>query len=349
VPGQRLKYEQYFPYLLENGFECQIAPFFDQKTLDILYRKGNYGKKLVGTITGVVRRFLLIPRVIKADGVYVALHVFPIGPSILDTFFVKLAKKVIYDIDDMVQDLETNQQNKIARLFKTSKRYRELMKHANFVITCTPHLDQIAKTFNPHTLDISSTIDTNVYVPTNCYKNDHKLVIGWTGSHSTTKYLLSILDILRVLSKSRSFQLLVMGASHIDCPDIDLKMIKWSNEVEIDTLRMMDIGLYPLIDDNWAKGKSGLKAIQYMGMGIPVVASNAGYTARVVQDKKTGYIVETPDEWLTALTALLDDARLRQSLGEAGRIRVEEHFSLQANRHKYLDVFRTVYCKEERR
>jgi glycosyltransferase involved in cell wall biosynthesis len=113
--------------------------------------------------------------------------------------------------------------------------------------------------------------------------------------------------------------------------------------VELLTLQRIDIGLYPLPDDDWVQGKSGLKALQYMGLGIPVVASAVGCNDRVVSHGHTGYLVHSEAEWLAALEQLIADPQLRRRQGHEGRRVVEAQFSVQANRDHYHMIFEQVY------
>ncbi len=343
VPGQRLKYEQYLSYLSEKGFDVRVLPFFSEQTYSILYRKGHFSKKILGVFHGIFRRLLQIPSITKADGIYIFLNVCPIGPKLLEQIFINLAKRVIYDIDDMVHQLETSPQNRIARFLRSRERFFYLLRRADHVITCTPELDRIARIYNKSTTDISSTIDTKRYVPINLYRNDKTIVLGWSGSHSTIKYLHLLDNVLQRLSKHYKFKLLVMGTNDFDIEGVDVEAVDWSTQIEMQTLQRMDIGLYPLPDDEWIKGKSGLKAIQYMGLALPVVASDVGCNNRVIEHNRSGMLVMTDDEWYSALSKLIVDQTMRRRLGTAARQRVETLYSIDANKEKYLRIFEQIY------
>jgi len=343
VPGQRLKYEQYINYLESSGYRIKILPFFSEKTYSILYKKGFLLRKLFGVVSGISRRIVQSFLIPGADGIYVFLHVIPIGPSFLERLYLKLARKVIYDIDDMVHQLRTAPANKIAGWAKSKSRYFYLLKNSNHIITCTPELDRIARSFNNHTTDISSTINTATYVPCNSYSNIHGLTIGWSGSHSTVPYLHLLDNVLSRLASRYRFKLLVMGTSHFDIPSVIVETVPWSTDIEISTLQRMDIGLYPLPNDDWVKGKSGLKALQYMALGLPVVASNVGCNDRVIENGVSGVLVSTEEEWFSSLSLLLEDAGLRRRLGTSARARVEQLYSIDANKNTYLSIFQSVY------
>ena len=343
VPSQRLKYEQYIDFLSDNGFDIIIEPFFSEDTFEILYRDKYLFKKLFGVMRGFFKRFFYLFKLSDADGIYVHLNIFPLGPHIFEWLYVKLSKKVIYDIDDMVFQLTTSPHNRIASFLKSRERYFFLIKKSDHCITCTPELDKIASKFNRNTTDISSTINTETYLPVNDYKNKKEIIIGWTGSHSTVPYLNLLDEVFKFLSTKYNFKLLVMGTSNFKIEGVNVETVEWQCEKEISTLQRMDIGVYPLPDNEWIKGKSGLKAIQYMAIGLPVVASNLGCNNRVIENNISGLLVNNKKEWIESLSRLIENNQLRKFLGKNAREKVENYFSVNANKKKYLSIFQKVY------
>jgi glycosyltransferase involved in cell wall biosynthesis len=343
APSQRLKYEQYIPYLESQGYRIHVLPFFSPRTYAMLYQPGRMLRKAFGVLAGMVRRLVLLPRIARADGVYIHLNVCPLGPPWLEWLTCRLARAVVYDIDDMVHLLPTSSANARAGFLKSSTRYFLLMRRAQHVITCTPALDRLVRQHNPRTTDISSTIDTERYQPCNPYSNAAELVLGWSGSHSTAPYLHLLDRVLQRLAGRHPIRLLVMGPAHFALPGVTLEVVPWSAAVELPTLQRIDIGLYPLPNDDWVQGKSGLKALQYMALGIPVVASAVGCNDRVVHHGHTGFLVHTQAEWIEALEQLITDPQLRRQLGQEGRRVVERSYSVQANRERYLSIFQQVY------
>lgn len=345
VPGQRLKYEQYLGFIRDQGFCISVHPFFSFNTFNILYRPGKSIQKIVGVLRGFLGRFALLMRVSKADGIYVFLNVAPVGPPWLEWLFLRLCKKCIYDIDDMVHMLRTTKVNRFAQAFKSPSRYFLMMGVADHVITCTPALNDLAGRYNPCTTDISSTINTSSYLPVNSYSNDHELVIGWSGSHSTAPYLHLLDDVFQELSTHARFKLLVMGAQAFELPGVNVELVPWSVTAEIPTLQRIDIGVYPLPNDSWVQGKSGLKALQYMALGIPTVATAIGCNDRVIEDGVSGFLASTPEQWMAQLSQLLNEPELRRTIGRNARERVERFYSVDANKNTYLSIFESVYGK----
>ena len=343
VPGQRLKYEQYFDDWRKNGYEITISPFMSPKMQEIVYKKGHFLQKVLGTVDGYRRRFMDIFRIRQYDVVYIFLSVTPFGPPIAEWLFTSLAKKVVYDIDDLVFLKNVKHENPLLGALKGKKKPFLMMRRANHVISCTPYLDGIVKQYNPHSTDISSTINTDTYIPVNTYTNDHVLVLGWSGSHSTAPYLYLLKDVLLELRKKVNFKLLVIGSENFDMPGIETEAHAWSVETEVAMLQRIDIGLYPLpADDPWIMGKSGLKALQYMALGIPTVATRAGCNDRVIEDTVSGFLVSTEQEWIDRLFALISDSDLRRTIGTNARKRVEQHYSIKVNAPTYLRILDSV-------
>ena len=343
APGQRLKYEQYFGYLRDNGYDIVVSPFQTMALWRILYKKGNLAKKVYWVLYGYLRRALDLLRIPFYDGVFVFLLVTPLGPPVFERLCRLLARKVIYDIDDLVFLNRTSEANRIIAPLKGSGKFFYMMKCADHVITCTPYLDQVVRERNTRTTDISSTINTDTYLSKADYANDHKLVIGWSGSFSTSPYLKLLEKPLRRLREKVDFKLLVIGDATFRMDGVEVEALPWTEATEVRDLSRIDIGLYPLPDEKWVYGKSGLKALQYMALGIPTIATAIGANFRVIEDGVSGFLVRDEQEWVDRLERLVSDPELRRKIGQAARKRVEDRFSIRANRDTYLGIFREVY------
>ena len=343
APGQRLKYEQYFDYFREDGYEITVSPFRVMPFEKIVYKKGYLLQKIFFTLVGYVKRIYDLMRLPFYDGAYVFLYVTPFGTPFFEFLMRIIAKTYIYDIDDMVFLQHKSKANPYVSFFKGKKKMSYLMKHAKHVITCTPTLDEYARKFNNNTTDISSTINTDTYKPVNSYKNDHKIVLGWSGSISTSKYLYLLKDVLIKLHTKHDFILRVIGDPKFCIDGLEIESLPWVEKSEVKDLQKIDIGLYPLPDDPWVHGKSSLKAIQYMGLGIPPIATRIGTTPRVIEDGVSGFLVTEEKEWVEKIELLINNCNLRKSMGEKARSRVEELFSIKANSSTYLSIFKSAY------
>lgn len=349
APSQRLKYEQYFEYFRENGYEITVSPFMSMKFWNIVYKKGHFFQKAFYTIAGYFKRIKDLFRIRKYDVVFVTLWVTPMGLPIMENLFGLLAKSLVYDIDDLIFLGHSSTANKIVAWIKGKRKMIVLMKRADHVITCTPVLDRFVRQYNPNTTDISSTINTDAYTPVNPYTNDKKIILGWSGSHSTAKYLHLLTPVLQKLKQTHDFTLLVMGDANFKMEGIDVEAVAWSEAIEIPTLQRMDIGLYPLPDEPWVYGKSGLKALQYMALGIPTIAEKLGAdhaNHRVIEHDVSGFLAHTEEEWLTYLIQLIENPQLRKKIGIAARERVVKYYSIHANKDTYLNILNGVSQKK---
>lgn len=343
APSQRLKFEQYYPFFKEAGYELTHKSFMSYNLWKIVYQKGNRYRKILLTVIAYFNRLMLLFRIRKFDIVYIHLWVTPFGLPIFEYLVTLLAKKIIYDIDDLIYIKENPHEKRWLRFIKGKNKPIFLMKRANHVITCTPYLDQFARKYSTSTTDISSTINTDIYQPVNSYSNDKVLTIGWSGSHSTSKYLYLLSEVFTELRKRHNFKLLVMGTPDFKIEGIKVESLNWSKEKEIPTLQKIDIGVYPLpIDEEWVLGKSGLKALQYMALGIPTIATGIGANFRVIEDGVSGFLVKEKEEWIAKLEMLILNSKLRRHIGQQGRERVVQHYSLKANKDTYLKILNIV-------
>jgi len=338
--GQRLKYEQYFDHWRENGYEISVSSFMDMPMWKIVYTPGNYTAKILGTLRGYFRRIRDIFRISHFQVVYVFMWVTPIGPSFSERLFRALSKHLIYDIEDNVLMEKSNELNPIVKAIKGSGKTTYLIKAADHVITSSPFLNEycLALNRNKACTYISSSVDTDRFLPANTYSNDRKVTIGWTGTFSSKRYLNLLRDVFLELKKRCDFRLRVIGNFQYELSGIDLEVIQWTREKEVEDLQGIDIGVYPLIQDEWVFGKSGLKAIQYMAFGLPTVATNVGTTPRIIRQLENGWLVKTDEEWIDALETLVKNPGLRRKIGEAARTTILEHYSTHVIKSHYLSI-----------
>jgi glycosyltransferase involved in cell wall biosynthesis len=341
--SQRLKYEQYFSYFEEHGFELETSSFIDEKFWKVVYKKGFLLEKIFGTMRGYMRRVRDLFRLHQYDIIYIHLWATPFGPPFFEWMIRKLSKKIVYDIDDMIYKSEGSAMNNLSFMLKGKDKPIALMKYADHVITCTPDLNAFALQYCDHCTDISSTLNTVKMVPVNTYSNDHTPVIGWTGTHSTVPYLYLLTKVFQRLSKERKFKLRVIGNFEFHMDGVDYEYMNWSEQKEVEQLQGMDIGVYPLPVDAWVMGKSGLKALTYMTFALPVVATNVGSAIqRVITDNENGFIVKTDDEWVNKLKYLIDHPQERKRLGLNARKTVIDKFSVEANKPVYLGILKSL-------
>lgn len=344
---QRLKYEQYFADWRAAGWEITVSSFVDRRAWDVLYQRGHLLAKTIGVTKGYLRRIRDLFRIGRHDLVYVCMWATPLGTSFFERLVRWRAKALVYDIEDNVLNGPGEAQshpNPLARLLKGQGKYVYLIRMADHVITSSPFLNDRCLALNEKRACtyITSSIDTDRFLPATLYSNDSPVVIGWTGTFSSKVYLDLLRGVFQRLAQKVPFKLRVIGNFDYELPGIDLEVLRWSVEAEVVQLQRLDIGVYPLPIDDWVLGKSGLKAIQYMAFALPCVATEVGTTPMLIRDGENGLLVRSEAEWEEALERLIRDPALRRRLGEAARTDAVAKYSLGAIAGQYRAVIESA-------
>ena len=296
----------------------------------------------MGILGGFARRLVLLFSVPKYDFVFIHREAAPVGPPVFEWLIARvLRKKIIYDFDDAIWLANTSEANKIAAGVKWHHKVADICKWAYKVSCGNAYLANYAQQFNPQAIVNPTTIDTvHLHNQVRDQAVPGRLVIGWTGTHSTMKYLDQIVPVLaRLEAEGLEFEFRVISNQPPGLPLQSLVYLPWRKETEIADLLGFHIGLMPLEDDLWAKGKCAFKALQYMALGIPPLVSPVGMNTEVVQHGQNGFVCATAPEWEASLRRILADAGLRQQLGAAARATIEQRYAVVANTPNFLALF----------
>ena len=326
--SSRYRIIQFFPYLEERGIHCTLNSFFSSKAYTYLYKHRFLIRKFISFLVGAVKRLYYILRAGNFDAVYIHLEFFPIPLKILETIVKSFNKHIIYDLDDSIY-LHRESANKIREYFRGPEKLYRLLKISSEVTVCNKYLYTYARQYNKNITIIPTSLDTQKFKPLPIRRTNNPIVIGWIGSHSTAKYINIISNVLKRLAQKYRFIFKVVGSGKpIEIEGVRVINRDWSLERDVEEFQTCDIGVYPLADDEWTKGKTGFKTIQFMAVGVPCVVSRAGANIEIVEDGKNGFLADTEAEWIEKLSKLIEDAELRMKIGRAGRETVEEKFSL---------------------
>ncbi|HEX8349553.1 MAG TPA: glycosyltransferase family 4 protein [Hymenobacter sp.] len=341
APSQRFRFEQYLDLLTAAGHSWHLAPFISVATWSILYKPGHTVAKALGIIGGFLRRIGLLFTVPKYDYIFIHREASPIGPPIFEWIIAKvLNKKIIYDFDDAIWIANTSEANKLVAGIKWHHKVESICRWAYKVSCGNAYLRDYAQQFNRNAIVNPTTIDTErLHNQVKDQMAPGPLVIGWTGTHSTLKYIDQVVPVLAKLEQEFKFEFRVISNQPPQLPLRSLVYQPWAKETEIADLLTFHIGLMPLENDLWAKGKCAFKALQYMALGVPALVSPVGMNTEVVADGENGFVCTTPAEWENALRTSLQDQKLRVYLGKAARKTVEERYSVTANRRTFLTLF----------
>src|SRR5215208_5502038 len=341
-PCQRYRFEQWDPLLRERGVEITYEPFEDEELHALLYKPGLLGKKLQLVTRGLNRRMSLVRKVKDFDLVYILREAALLGPPIFERLIHQRGVPIVFDFDDAVFVSYRSPSNGYLSYLKFASKTKTICRIASHVMVGNPYLADYARQVNDRVTVIPTTIDTEKYrVPPP--KNSSGLpVIGWTGSYSTVQHLDTLRGALKKLAEKESFRLRVIGTPTYECSPIDVEAMRWRADTELEDLSAIDIGVMPLPDDRWSKGKCGLKALQFMALGIPTVCSPVGVNTDIIQDNQNGFIAASEEEWVDKLGRLLRSPELRQRLGQAGRATVEQKYSAITQAPRVFEIFKSV-------
>ena len=252
-----------------------------------------------------------------------------------------LARKgipIVYDFDDAIFLHDVSDANKHFKRLKWPAKTGEICDLSTHVTVGNPYLQNYARRFNRTVSILPTTIDTATYTPQRDTHRNTVPVIGWSGSFSTVKHLETVGAALQVLRRSVKFKLKVVGTTDFALPGIDVESKPWDARSEVSDISSFDVGIMPLPDDAWSRGKCGLKALQYMALGVPTVASPVGVNTQIIQDGKSGILASSESEWVENLEKLLNDGELRNRLGKAGRDAVEHNYSARVQAPRLLNI-----------
>jgi glycosyltransferase involved in cell wall biosynthesis len=341
-PGQRYRLEQWEPLLRERGVDITFASFEDEDLHALLYKRGMMGKKLQLVTRALGRRLSLVRNLKEYDLVYLLREAALLGPPVFERLIAQSGVPMIFDFDDAIFVSYRSPSNGYLSYLKFASKTKTICRIASHVMVGNPYLADYARQVNERVTVIPTTIDTEKYRVPERKKKDGPVVIGWTGSYSTVQHLDTMRGALQKLAEKETFRLRVIGTPAYECPPVEVEAMKWRAETELEDLSEIDIGMMPLPDDRWSKGKCGLKALQFMALGIPTICSPVGVNTDIIQDDQNGFIAATEDEWVEKLTRLLRSAELRQRLGHAGRVTVEEKYSAITQTPRVYEIFKSV-------
>lgn len=339
--SQRLKYEQYYSSWTNSDYEVTTSSFFELSTWELLYSEGNFIKKCIGTLGGYCRRLRDLYRVSKFDIIYIHLWATPIGLPCFEFLLIFFGAKVVYDFDDAL--FEKPDHFSIVNFLKGNFKAKYLIKNSHHLILSSPFLLEHCIKTNKYSLAtyIPCSLDTKRFFQ----KKElwpKKITIGWTGTFSSKAYLDSIKEFFYEINKHLDIKIILITNFDYSLEGLDYEIIRWSESSEVADLHKIDIGVYPLIKTSWALGKGGLKALQYMAAGIPVIATDFGTVQDFIVHQENGFLVSSQEEWVDAIKTIIENPNLRNNIIINARKTVEQNYSVSSNKSKYLAIFKDL-------
>jgi glycosyltransferase involved in cell wall biosynthesis len=326
--SSRLRALQYLPYFRSLGWKVDPEPFFSDDYLHNLYAAKSTWKH---ALLAYLRRILALTRVGGYDLVWVEKEILPFFPAVAERLLNALNIPYMVDYDDALFHRYDLHRFWPVRTF-LGRKIDKVMRHASLVVAGNDYLAQRARNAGASRIEIVPTvIDLERYPApdTEQEKSNQDLIVGWIGTPKTSRYLHPLQSVFESLQSRFNVRFAAVGASKESLGDLPVEPWPWTEDTEVDSIRQFDVGIMPLEDSPWERGKCGYKLIQYMACGLPVVASPVGVNTEIVEPGVNGFLASGNDQWQESLASLLADAESRKEMGKNGRSKVESRYCLQ--------------------
>lgn len=337
-PSQRYRFEQYLDFLEARGYAYDFSFLLNEKDDAAFYRPGNYFRKLIILLKSILRRWRDVRRARSYDVIFVQREAVMLGSSFFERQFSKRSK-LIYDFDDAIWLPNVSEGNRPLSWLKRPEKTQKIIQLANTVLAGNAYLASYARQFNEQVHIFPTTIDLDMY-RSQVYpeKDPDRVCIGWTGSSTTLFEFIAFEKVLKQLvdKYQDKIYIKVIGQAAYKSDLIEVKSVAWSSETEVIELCELDIGIMPLHNSDWSRGKCACKGLQYMALGIPAVMSAIGVNQKIINSGENGFLCETEEEWVEALSALIESAELRRKLGGNGQETVQQEYAREVWQERFL-------------
>lgn len=346
-PGQRFRFEQYFDYLEKNGFPITFSNLLNARDDRIFYSPGNYAGKFLILLKSFVIRIYDIFRASNHDIVFIYREGFITGT----TFFEKAVKtftkaKIVFDFDDSIWITTISEGNKKLAWLKNPRKTDIITSLSDMVFVGNNYLAEYARQWCDNVKIVPTTVNTVKFDPAfkKSFQKNGKICIGWSGSFSTVEHFETAIPALQKIKEKYGDKVYfkLIGDDTYQNSALQLKGIAWTSETEVSEMSEFDIGIMPLPDTDFTRGKCGLKGLTYMALEIPTIMSPVGVNSDIIVQGENGFLAMSEEEWVHSLSQLIENENLRTRLGKAGRATVLQSYSIEANKTKYVQYLNEV-------
>lgn len=349
-PSTRYRLHQYFPTLRAYGIDCHLSSFLDADQYARFYQPGRLYAKIPGIFTSCLRRLRDLYQSRHYDAILVSREAIPFGPPWIEELIALFSSRpLLFDFDDATWvSYRSPTYGSLGQMLKTPGKTARLIQASQLVFAGNATLAHFASQFHPHVIILPTTVD-----PARFASPPRTLTppftVGWIGSHSTSQYLRLITNAILNVNSQLNIKINIIGAkksivefANAGPKPCQVNFRNWKIETEIKEFQGLDVGVYPLIENEWTKGKCGFKAIQYMAAGVPCVASPVGTNLEIIEDGRNGLLAQSPKEWEAAIIRLLTDRPFREQVIANGYRTVQERYSLAAHGPQLAKAIREV-------
>lgn len=342
----RFRMIQFIEPLAEQGIELSVYPFLDSRLHRSLYNRSQWPRTAAGLALASVRRLRELWRARKADVLFVQREAMMIGPPVMEWLVINLHHcPMVLDLDDATYvSYKSPTYGRLGSMLKWFSKTNDLIRWSRLVTCGNREIAAYVNSKGREAVVIPTVVDTTQFRPVAERHVTDVPVIGWIGTHSTFPYVKSIFPVLERLARDYRFRLRLVGTGedNVTIPGVEIENLPWKLDREIADFQCLDIGIYPIVEDNWSVGKSCFKAVQYMAVGVPFVVSPVGACQDIAETNETHFVARTEDDWYTHLARLLSDEALRHRLGARGRNFAVQHYSIDAQAPKLAAALRAA-------
>lgn len=349
APSPRYRIYQMLPYLESVGIQCDAVPLLNEQQYLRSRKPGQTAWKSRIMAWGLLRRLALARKMRDYDLVYILKGAYPFGPPICERRYRKTGVPLVFDFDDAIHIHKSSLNHRLADLLRSQSRVPEIIGLVDRIIVPNSYLADYSRNYNANVSIVPEAEDTERLVPRGPHKATDRLVIGWVGSPSTAKYMELVEPALREISRRYPHVVVRVIGGNFEAEGIRTEQVAWSLEREVEQFHGLDIGIMPLPNEEWSRGKSACKLRQYMSTGVPGVATAIGYNCELVQHGETGLLATTQEEWIAALSRLIESPEERNRIAQNARAHVVENFAIPVIGRQLARELREVAGRPEER
>jgi glycosyltransferase involved in cell wall biosynthesis len=336
--SSRVRFLQYLPYLEAKGWQVDVSPLFSGRYLHALYGGQS---RMVEVIAGYWRRLQALVRAKRYDLIWIEKEAFPFLPVLAERLLFSVGVPYVVDYDDALFHRYDRHSNLLVRSL-LGRKIDAVMRNAALVVAGNGYLAARARAAEARQVEIIATVVDLTRYKVVQSNSKHPLIVGWVGSPATSLYLRAMALVFESLARKQDMRFVALGATEEVVRGLPIEVWPWTEETEVQSIQAFDIGIMPLVDSPWERGKCGYKLIQYMACGKPVIASPVGENIKIVEHGVNGFLADSNEDWLASIRVLKADLSLRKKMGKAGREKVQKEYCLQNSAPKLISLFNKI-------
>jgi L-malate glycosyltransferase len=341
--GQRFRIELWAKELSKRGIDVEYVSFSNKELTDVLYQQKHYFKKAVLMLKAFSKELTQILTLKKPDLIFIYREAALFGPAIIEKIVRRWNIPIVYDIDEPLFVPYISPTNGVLNKLKFFSKVDKLMEMSDYIFTVNQSIKTYASKFNEKVEIVPMTVDLDRYSPAkNTTGLENKSIIAWVGTFTNQPNINPIIPALREVYKTHDFEFRIIADEKMEIEGIKTNFIPWSYDIEVPKLQEATIGIAPVMDSVWTPYKFFFKTVQYMSLGLPVIATAVGSNLDIIKDGENGFLVKTNEEWAEKIRILLDDEALRKKMGAKARETAITYFNIEDQYNFVESTFRSL-------